>query len=353
VALKPFFLKIQLKYLFFLVVFIVLSSCSHKDQNTDFVIYNGYAFGTTYKIKIRSTRLSKNIAEQATLEDNIVLELKRLDLLFSSWNKDSVISKFNASPINTWVEVPREVAYLLKKSITISKKTKGKFDITIGGVVDIWGFGSSKTNSIPSKKEVKKFLMKTGIDNLIVDEENSRVLKKLNLEINVSAIAKGYIVDKISSFLSKKNFIHHMVEIGGEIKVSGFKENKEKWKIYIKKPRKISSELSFLINVTNIGIATSGDYSNYIVVKGKKMSHIIDPVSGYPKISDISSVTVMHKDVAVADAFATAFMIMNVDSVLKIANENKLSVMIIFHKGDIFNAVANHAWLEYINKNNK
>tara|TARA_B100001142_G_C14331041_1_gene654132 strand:+ start:569 stop:1465 length:897 start_codon:yes stop_codon:yes gene_type:complete len=268
--------------------------------------------GTSYTIKA----IGKNINTDNT-QDSITSILDRINHEMSTYIDTSVISMFNESTIKDSTRVGNDFIHILNKSIYYNDITNGAFDITVKPFVELWGFGAAGSlDSIPTDQEIDNLLSYIGIDNIII---NKNYLHKIgDVNVDFSAIAKGYAVDEISSYLNRMDIQNHMVEIGGELKVSGSNRDGNSWLIGLQDPNK--NEVSPLVNITltDKGMATSGNYRNYYTVNGKKYAHIISPITGRPIKNNILSVTVISDDCLDADALATALMVMNTDQGLKL-----------------------------------
>jgi len=268
--------------------------------------------GTTYTIKA----IGRNINTDNT-QDSIARILDRINYEMSTYIDTSMISIFNESEINDSTRVGNDFIYILNKSIHYNDITSGAFDVAVKPLVELWGFGArGSIDSIPTDKEIDSLLKYIDIDNITI---NKNYLHKTgDVNVDFSAIAKGYAVDEISSYLTEVDIPNHMVEIGGELKVSGFNRDGDSWHIGIQNPNE--NDISPFINIflTDKGMATSGNYRNYYKVNGKKYAHIISPITGKPIENNILSVTVISDDCLDADALATALMVMNIDQGLKL-----------------------------------
>ena len=268
--------------------------------------------GTTYTIKA----IGRNINTDNT-QDSIARILDRINYEMSTYVDTSVISIFNKSDINDSTRVGNDFIYILNKSIYYNDITSGAFDVAVKPLVELWGFGArGSLDSIPTDKEIDSLLKYIDIDNITI---NKNYLHKTgDVNVDFSAIAKGYAVDEISSYLMEVDIPNHMVEIGGELKVSGFNRDGDSWHIGIQNPNE--NDISPFINIflTDKGMATSGNYRNYYTVNGKRYAHIISPITGKPIENNILSVTVISDDCLDADALATALMVMNIDQGLKL-----------------------------------
>lgn len=260
----------------------------------------GFIFGTVYTVTYQHGEELKIDIEQ---------ELKRFDGSLSPFNDTSVISKVNR---NEDILVDTLFRNVFQRSMEVSEATNGAFDITIAPLANVWGFGFKK-NEWPTEEEVDSLSALVDYHNVWM--EDGRVIKKdPRIMISCSAIAKGYAVDVIAHFLESKGIQNYMVDIGGEIVVKGVNPRNENWRIGINKPiddsLSINQELQLVLSMTDVGMATSGNYRNYYYKDGKKYAHTIDPRTGYPVQHSILSATVVAEDCMTADAFATAFMVM-------------------------------------------
>jgi len=276
--------------------------------------------GTTYSIKIIGKTL-----DVPTIKDQIDKILDSINMDMSTYIDSSSINKFNNLRNNKSFIVSQDFYKVLKSSTYFFEITDGAFDPTINPLVEIWGFSKDSLKKIPSQEEIDDILKVIGMNSLTIHLDNS-ISKNNNLTtIDLSAIAKGYAVDKISEYLSSLKYNNHMIEIGGEVRVSGFNLDNSKWRIAIEYPNfqrsfrktpyvdKDSETVHTILHISDMSIATSGDYRNYYDINGKRYSHIISPVTGYPIENKIVSVSVLTKECLNADALATALMVMDIE----------------------------------------
>lgn len=283
-----------------------------QQQNTPYQRDEGFIFGTIYHITYQS---------DVNYQKEIEAELQKVDNSLSPFNKTSIISRINRNEDVTVDNMFAEVFQLAEK---ISKETDGAFDITVAPMVNAWGFGF-KTGNPPTKQTVDSLRAIVGFQKVALNEEH---VKKQNphIMLDCSAIAKGYGSDIVARFLKKKGIQNFMVEIGGEIVVNGNSDKQVPWRVGINKPTddslNTSQELQDVINVTDIAMATSGNYRNFYYKNGKKYAHTIDPKTGYPVQHNILSATVLAKNCATADAYATSFMVMGLDGARKVLEKH-------------------------------
>lgn len=295
----------QLLFLVFLIVGTVL--IIRQQQTTPYQKDNGFIFGTIYNITYQSDK---------NLKQEIEAELKKVDSALSMFNPQSVISKINQGATSIpQTEEGRMFEEVVGLALNISKETDGAFDITVAPLVNLWGFGF-KTGENPSKQKIDSLMQFVGYQSVSL---NNKKVKKVhpNTMLDAAAIAKGYACDVVAQFLRNKGIQHFMVEIGGEVITCGNSPKRIPWKIGVTKPvddsLNIQQEQQAVLNVTDMAMATSGNYRNFYYKGGKKYAHTIDPKTGYPVQHSLLSATVLAKDCATADAFATAFMVMGID----------------------------------------
>lgn len=297
----------------FLLILIIGSIFVIRQQrNTPFQKDEGMVFGTIYHITYQS---------DTNYQKEIEAELQKVDNSLSPFNKTSIISRINRNEKVKVDEMFSEVFQLAEK---ISGDTDGAFDITVAPMVNAWGFGF-KTGNPPTRQTIDSLRAIVGFHT--VSLQDGYVIKKNpKTMLDCSAIAKGYGTDVVARFLKKKGVQNFMVEIGGEIVVNGNNEKLQPWRIGINKPTddslNTSQAIQDVVSVSNIAMATSGNYRNFYYKNGKKYAHTIDPKTGYPVQHNILSATVFADDCATADAYATSFMVLGLDGAKKILEKH-------------------------------
>lgn len=300
----------QLPFLAVLIIGTVL--IISQQQSTPYQQNKGFVFGTIYNITYQS---------EEDLMDEIEAELQKIDLEFSMFNEQSTVARINRGETVNRSPMFEEVYQLAQ---TIHRETDGAFDITVAPLVNAWGFGF-KHESMPTAQQVDSLL-------------------KVRDQLDFAAIAKGYGSDAIARLLRKHEIQNFMVDIGGEIVTQGVSEKRVPWKIGVTKPTddslSVSTDLQTVLNVTDIAMATSGNYRNFYYKGGKKYAHTIDPKTGYPVQHSLLSATVLAKDCASADAYATAFMVLGMERAKKVLERHpELMVYFIYANDKGENAV--------------
>jgi thiamine biosynthesis lipoprotein len=326
---------------------IVLFGCAkHQKEGKEFS-FAGTTMGTTYSVKIID--LKDEI--HSTFKIKIDSVLANVNNEMSTYIETSKLSKFNSFKDTTWFETTKELSAVLNKAIDIAKLTNKSFDITVGPLVNLWGFGPVKThNKIPTNEDILNLLQDVGIDYLLVDVQNSKIRKlKPNLYCDLSAIAKGYGVDKLAEFFLSSDINNFMIEVGGEIRTSGKNKQEESWRIGISNVN--NSDLQKIVGLSNYSMATSGDYLNYFEKNGTRYSHTIDSRTGKPITHKLASVTVIHKNCSYADAFATAINVMGPEEGYNFALNKKLPIFMIIRKENSFIEKSTPQFNKFINNN--
>lgn len=301
--------------LFILLFFIALAA--HTSIEWKRYAIAGTAQGTTYSIIY--------YAEDGTVTKSLIDSvLMSLDSSLSLYKPYSRINQFNNS--TKGINLDHHLVQVVRKSITTYKATNGLFDITVQPLVQAWGFGVTKTNSIPDSAAIKKIL--PCVNTKLLQLKGNRLSKaKPCVKIDLNGIAQGYSVDVLASFLEKQGVKNYIVELGGEIRVRGRKQpTGEKMKIGIESPNEDAFEnhpMQKILEVSEGAITTSGSYRKFYESKGEKITHLINPKTGYPHKNELISVTVYAKDAMTADAYDNALMLMGLKNALAFVEHKK------------------------------
>ncbi len=307
--------------LLFIGIALLFSAC--KNSPSAYISNSGMIYGTYYNFKYESP-------QGEDFQEAIDQELNRLNDIFSHYVANATISKINK---NIDVVPEEEFIRCFQRAMEISEITSGAFDITAGPLINAWGFGpEQKEKMTPQMVDSLKAI--TGYRK--VKLADGKIVKENPLmQLNMSAIAKGYTCDLMGEFLARKGCTNFMVDIGGEVVAQGKNDRGNVWTIGIRQPNEdpFNSELNAAIMLPNHALATSGNYLNFYEENGKKYAHTIDPSSGYPVQHSLLSSTVLANDCMTADAFATAFMVLGKEKGIEIA-ENIPGLEIYFIYAD-------------------
>ncbi len=252
------------------------------------------------------------------LVDETAKKMQSWENELSIFKKGSEIKKINSSKKDKPVRVSDDAYEVIEKSIYYSKLTNGAFDITVSPLLKLWRFEGGKLKETPSEEEIKKALEYVGWENMILMSKKKEIgFKKDGMSINLGGIAKGYIVDKAIAYLKRNGIKSALINAGGDVYCLGKKDNLEPWIIGIQHPRK-KKEIIGTLALTDKAIATSGDYEKFVILQGKRFSHIINPQTGYPIDNNIAQVTIVADTCVAADALATALMVMGKEKGLEL-----------------------------------
>jgi len=310
-------------------------------QPLDQIVLSGETMGTTWEVRIAGEDLDERLRTRA--QESIEKRLSEIDLWFSTWRPDSEVSRFNASRSTEPFDVSSPVAELVAYSIELCKWSGGAFDITVAPLVARWGFGhGAQIDNPPSPAEIEDYLEHTGAEIIHVGRGNPKsggFLHKFDpdVEIDLSAIAPGYAADHVSAGLMELGRSDFLVEIGGEIYAAGHRPDGKPWRVAIEEPVEDVRKIHSVVELTNQGLATSGDYRAFYITDGRRLSHTIDPRTGHPIENGMSSATVIAPTATQADAFATTLMVLGAKQGLALAEQWNLAAMTLTRdaKGDL------------------
>lgn len=322
---------------------ILLASCDLPSSIQE-LNFQGSTMGTTYSIKTFTDTAYPVEKLRSLVDDRLMV----IDQSMSTYIPQSEISRLNQNLSNEWLPVSVEICELLALSFQVSELSGGRFDITVGPLVNAWGFGPREVEIKPSDKDIRLLLERVGYRFVEFNCSKREVKKARPVYLDFSAIAKGYAVDQIGALLREHGFEQFMVEIGGEILLSGKKpESKALWKIAIERPEFGGGKPIEVLALTDVGVATSGDYRNFIEWDGERVSHTIDPLTGYPVQHSLASVTVISHSVAHADAMTTALNVLGPDAGFALAESEALAAFFIVRTSDGFEVRTTPSFQKY------
>ncbi len=347
------------------------------DQTTQYQA-NGRTMGTTWQVRY-VVEASNTDTTPAMVEQAITDTLQSVNQSMSTYIADSELMQLNKAPVNMPIKVSPELFTVVDQAQSISALSKGAYDVTAGALVNLWGFGSvngqatgqngqlellseqlpvtiTETSQaaflewmakggvaqIPSAEQVKAVQASIGYQSLQLNEDTHTITKTRPVFIDLSSIAKGYGVDLVAEALESLGIGRYMVEIGGEIRTQGRKQNGESWKLAVREPV-LENRINTVVALDDRAIATSGDYLNYYEVDGVHFSHLIDARTGYPVEHRLASVAVIADETSLADALATMFMILGDEQGIKLAEQQQIDAYFIYHtdKGFAARSTAN------------
>jgi len=284
--------------------------------------------------------VSNNETRAQASINKAIEEVKRIEVLFTTYNEESQTNRINNMAGVKPVEVDQEVFNLIERSLRISALTQGAFDITYGSIdKGLWNFDRNMT-TLPDEKTAKAMVRLINFRNVILDKQNRTVfLKEKGMRIGFGGIGKGYAADCAKASMQAAGTSNGIVNAAGDLTVWGTQANGEAWTIGIADPDK--KELPFAsLQLTNTSVATSGNYEKYALINGQKYSHTIDPKTGYP-VRGIKSVTIICGSAEVADAMATPVMVMGIKAGINLINQIKDIACIIIDDNNVIHTSKN------------
>jgi len=311
----------------------LLTACSESPVISKI---SGPTMGTEYHISWVSDQQGKaalDIERQKVkqLVDNLLIDFNKS---MSTYDPSSELSLINqrADMDSSWHVIGADLYRVLLMSKQINQQSNGAFDVTVGPLVNLWGFGPSKSqNQIPEQDDIHAMMKQVGSAAISLRQSDSRFELQLTSQryIDLSAIAKGDAVDELGLLLQKQSIENYLVEVGGEIIAHGIKPENQPWRIAIEAPNDDGRSVQIIIPLSSMGVATSGDYRNFFEQDGQRFSHTIDGRTGYPVKHNLASVSVLHESVAMADAWATALTVLGAEEGLKLAEKHSLAAYFI------------------------
>lgn len=311
-----------LKLLFLVALIIGSVVIVSRHSNTKYVTDEGNVFGTYYHITYSYSH---------SIQQEIDKRLTMVDASLSPFNKRSIITAVNQ---NRDVRVDSMFRYVFNLAHEVSGNTNGAFDITVAPLVNAWGFGFEKKDSV-NPDQIRSLLQSVGYRKVSLSQSGRVMKQNPDTKLDCSAIAKGYGCDVVAGLFDELGIENYLIEIGGEIVAKGENAKQQKWSIGINRPvddsLMVDNKIAAVLELTDCGLATSGNYRRFYYKNGKRYAHTIDPRTGYPVQHTLLSSTVIAKNCATADAYATAFMVLGIDSAkIVLANHPELEAYFIY-----------------------
>ena len=297
------------------------------------IVISGPTMGTTYTVKLHGAE-----ADRDQLQVAIDTVLERINDSMSTWRADSELSRFNKSKSTDWFPVSAELTRVVAAAEKISNASDGAFDVTVGPLVNLWGFGpEGRAAAPPSEQQIENIMPLVGYRKLAVSTIPPALRKQHpGMYVDLSGIAKGYAVDAIAQLLDERKVRAYLVEIGGELRARGARNDGTPWRIAIERPVPGTRNAQSIVALRDSAIATSGDYRNYVERDGQRYTHTIDPRSGRPITNVLASVSVVTDTAMRADAFATAIMVLGPEEGYALAVREALAAQLVVKAGGGF-----------------
>lgn len=309
---------IAIRHIVVLSAALLLAACG--DSRLPELELSGSTMGTTFTVTLVAP--GDGIAGEP-LKSQITATLAVVDALTSTWRVDSELAEFNASAATDWISVSAELCNAIDSALEISRLSDGAFDVTIGPLVNLWGFGpDGEIREPPDDALIEETMAYVGYEGLQTRCSEPAMRKRHGaMYVDLSGWAKGHAVDKVAELLDENGLSDYLVEIGGELRLRGHNAEGRKWAIAVEAPTTTSRRPQAVLRLTDTSVATSGDYRNYFDHDGQRYSHTIDARTGRPVAHDLAAVTVVSESAAWADAMATALLVLGPESGLALAEK--------------------------------
>lgn len=313
----------------------LLAGCGRPQPEHEVLALSGATMGTRYSVQMTAPPAE---LQRPALAEAIQARLDAIDALMSTYRADSELSRFNASASTDWVAVSPELVRVLGAAQRVSRASGGAFDVTVGPLVDLWGFGPApRPEQLPDATAIAAARARVGWQRLALRPDPPALRKSHpELHVDLSAIAKGYAVDRVAAVLEEAGLSDYLVEIGGELRARGVNGRGAAWRIAIERPEPGRRAVFRVVALRDLGMATSGDYRNFFELGGQRYSHTVDPATGRPVEHQLVSVTVLAEAAMLADAWATALLVLGPERGARLADSEGLAAALIRQDGDGF-----------------
>lgn len=292
--------------------------------------------GTTWSVSL----VAPEASDLGPIRDRIAVEFARLLAQLSHWEPDSALCRFNQAPAGTRQALPDDLFTVLSAACALAEVGAGACDPTLGTLVDLWGFGPpGPINTIPDARAIAAARSHTGWHRLALDPFDRSALQPGGLALDLSAIAKGYVVDRISDLLAELGCHHHLVEIGGELRGRGVKPDRRPWWVGLN-DTDFETKAENIVALNDLAVATSGNSRRSLRLSGSRFGHTLDPATGCPLTHAAWSVSVLHPSCMIADALATAILVLGPERGLALCDMQAVACCIQSDSGTQFSMVA-------------
>ncbi|MCR9279260.1 MAG: FAD:protein FMN transferase [Pseudomonadaceae bacterium] len=285
---------------------------------------SGEAMGTTFNVTAHCPKALRSLPSR---------ELELVEQAMSTYRADSELSLLNSAGASTPVTISDELAHVIGAAQRVARESRGSLDITVGGLVGLWGFGPASVDAMPSDEQISEALSQTGWQRIHLTEHPAggwQIAFDAPVKLTLAAIAKGYGVDRIGDALDALGCKSYLVDVGGELRTRGVSPRGEPWRVGVEVPDEtLLASVQRVLSLRDGAMATSGDYRNYRRIDGQRYSHTIDPGTGWPVVHNLASVTVVHASAMMADAYATALLVLGEEAGYELALEQGLAALFV------------------------
>jgi thiamine biosynthesis lipoprotein len=323
-----------------LATFVLIAGCDNATP-TDTAkpaatVLEGKTMGTFWRVSV----IDLDETRAQALRQKVQTQLDADDQLLSTWKNDSALMRFNQSQSTTPWPVNEAMADIVTASLRIGAKTSGAMDITVGPLVNLWGFGPDKQPvKTPDQAQIDAAKARTGLKHLtVINMAGQQFLQKdiPDLFVDLSTVGEGYAADHLARLMAQEGISRYLVSVGGALVSRGMNAEGQPWRVAIQKPTDRENAVQAIVDINGHGISTSGSYRNYYELDGKRISHVIDPQTGRPIDHTLVSVTVIAPTALEADGWDTGLMVLGPEKAKEVVREQGLAVYMIIKEGDGF-----------------
>jgi FAD:protein FMN transferase len=307
--------------------------------------FRGETMGTTWSVRLVNS-LATEPDWQRNWQQRIQSQLDTVVAQMSHWQTGSDLERFNCAPAGSWQILPEAFVEVLSYALEVAEKSNGAYDPTAGALINAWGFGSERRYdeagfSPPDADCIEKLRNGCGWQRIAFEAATRKIYQPGGIRLDLSAVAKGYSVDRVAQYLENHGFSHYLIEVGGELRGAGMKPDRLPWWVALEQPLTgervaTATSLETIVALHGLSIATSGDYRRFYRVNDARISHTIDPRSGWPIQNDVASVTVLHPSCMAADALSTALTVLGAEDGLHFAEKYQLAVRFLLRSNGDF-----------------
>lgn len=307
----------------FLVMPLALMACKPSDLVFEI---SGFTMGTSYNVvAVDPSHRLTNAKMRAAIES----ALAEVNTQMSNWDPTSEISRFNAQAGTGAQSLSPALATVMEAAETVYRDSQGRFDTTMGPLIELWGFGAPGARTKPDEAAIAAARQRSGHENTLRVGQGEMRKTQSDAQVYLAAIGKGFGADQVGRALEALGLTDYMIEIGGDLYASGRNPDGQPWQIGIETPDSRNRSVMDVIGVSGLGLASSGDYRNYFEQDGQRFSHVIDPATGHPIEHRTASATVLADNGMLADAWATAMLVLGRDRGMEIAEAQNLAVLFV------------------------
>jgi thiamine biosynthesis lipoprotein len=324
---------------------LALAGCATQPAARE-TLLSGETMGSAWTVKIAGSLP----ATAETLRAGVQARFDAVNLALSTWRQDSALSKFNGDDRGEWVDIDAELGEVLAYALELAEESGGAYDVTVGPLVDLWGFGPAPASRrVPDTAAIEAARVRVGWRKVQVDAARRRARKDPGIRIDLSSLGKGRGVDRAAEYLDAQGVTNYLIDLSGKLRARGLNSRGGAWRIAVEAPQAdaTSAASSFepaIVALRDQSVATAGDYRRFFEIDGRHYSHIIDPRTGWPVTHDTVSASAIAPDCMQADALATMYMVMRPDDAIALANRRRMPALLISRQVSAYRAAHSSTW---------